>query len=142
MMTTYTVIRPISSYLNEKYASVRGVAVRDYRNSQWSIPLREYDIFPSRKCDILLSQYDICPKEHIIVIIFSKKIFHRRSLFHTASAVFHQFATQIDFIVGWLYPYDQPTKGEAFSASVLRCTFLKAIFSHSAVGWSSGSPSR
>ena len=45
---------------------------------------------------------------------FSKKIFHRRSLFHAALAVFHQFALQIDFIVGWSYPYERPTNGWFF----------------------------
>ena len=60
----------------------RGVAVRDYRNSQWSIPLREYDIFPSRKCDILLSQYDICPKGHVIVKNVSQIIAKRFLFLH------------------------------------------------------------
>ena len=36
-------------------------------------------------------------------ITFSKKISCRRSLFHTAKAVFLQFSTQIDFIVGCAY---------------------------------------
>jgi len=45
----------------------------------------------------------------IFTSIFSQKIFHRRSLFHMAGAIFHKFAPQIYFIVGWAYPYAQPT---------------------------------
>ena len=41
---------------------------------------------------------------------FSQKILHRRSLLHTPQGVFHRFAKQIYFTVGWAYPYAQPTR--------------------------------
>ena len=47
----------------------------------------------------------------VLSFIFSKKIVHRRSLFHTPQGVYHRFAQQIYFTVGCAYPYTQPTKG-------------------------------
>ena len=51
----------------------------------------------------------------VLSFIFSKKIVHRRSLFHTPRGVYHRFAQQIYFTVGCAYPYAQPTKpGDLF----------------------------
>ncbi|MBQ6824705.1 MAG: hypothetical protein IJP27_08630, partial [Clostridia bacterium] len=40
----------------------------------------------------------------IFSLIFSKKIYHRRSLYHTSSDVYRRFALQIYIIVGCAYP--------------------------------------
>ena len=75
-------------------------------------------IYFLQKYDILLSQYDICPRGIlwnknnsasnrsgiIFSLIFSKKIYHRQSLYHTSLDVYHRFALQIYIIVGWLIP--------------------------------------
>ena len=50
----------------------------------------------------------------VLSFIFSQKIVHRRSLFHTPQGVYHRFAQQIYFTVGCAYPYAQPTKGGLF----------------------------
>ena len=102
------------------------------------------DIFPDgkmkyflRKCEILLPQYEICLR-HIAVslrddekqnrlrfavcfsLTFSKKKFHRQSLFHTPSGVFHRFAKQIYIIACWTYPYAQHAKRAGFCAVAIK----------------------
>ena len=49
-------------------------------------------------------------QQNFFTTIFSKKIFHRRSLFHTSKDVYHRFASQIYITVGCAYPYAHPTK--------------------------------
>ena len=38
-------------------------------------------------------------------VIFSKEIYHRRSLFHTLSSVYHRFAAQIYTDVGSVFTF-------------------------------------
>ena len=99
--------------------------------------------------DILLTQCEICSKGHVVVSLrddlnrkmefricaefhfsfpFSKKIYHRRSLYHTPPGVYHRFAEQIYITVGCAYPYAHPTKGVFYSPGALLVSMVNTIF--------------
>ena len=112
---------------------------RHQRALQKGIFAMPSDMFPAgnvtyflRKCDILLSQCDIClaacegilsgslnfkddiRPDVVLSFTFSKKIFHRRSLFRTPTGVYHRFAKQIYITACWAYPYAQHAKIGSF----------------------------
>ena len=60
------------------------------------------------------------PSGHIIFsLIFSKKIYHRQSLYHTSLDVYHRFALQIYIIVGWLIPKPNLLMGDVLSGEFM-----------------------
>ena len=48
------------------------------------------------------------------IFTFSKKKYHRRSLYHTPLGVYHRFAMQIYITVDRVYPYARSTRGPVF----------------------------
>ena len=56
--------------------------------------------------------------EVIFSFTFSKKIYHRRSLYHASPDAYHRFAQQIYITVDWADPYAQSTDGQVFSSIV------------------------
>ena len=103
------------------------VAERDFRNYREIFPYGKVKYF-LWKCEVLLTQcevrlrrvmkalWDISKNKTPIrqnwgfTISFSKKVLHRRSLFHTPKGVFHGFAMQSGFTGCWAYPYAQHPK--------------------------------
>ena len=107
------------------------MTIPHFRRLRKSLSATSYDVFLDgkvkyflRKCEILLTQCDIClrhvdvslrydlnfkgryPRISSFSSIFSQKIYHRRSLYHTPSAYITDLLCK-SISGSWSYSYDQ-----------------------------------